>query len=248
MKVAYAACDVSKMGIHFAEKLAHVFLPYGGIGRLVKRKVGRTKCQIHIRRGESCLGASFSNVATTSTRAAISGLPDWKDPPIKSAYTPGKEMLANAPGFRSLYAQRDIHFEEIYSDILDRAYRPIPRGPAGRKRNRLLRNLRETIGGRVSVREEHFFLKDSRGNNLEFTLLAEGMRKLGLLWLLIQNGALLEGSVPFLGRAGSQFEPDASQGGYRHRSRIAPYGSAGIHRDSRLRYSQGDRSSEKKER
>ena len=30
-------------------------------------------------------------------------------------------MLANAPGFRSLYARREIHFEEIYSDILMKA-------------------------------------------------------------------------------------------------------------------------------
>lgn len=30
---------------------------------------------------------------------------------------------------------------------------------------------------------------------MEFTLLAEGVRKLGLLWLLIQNGTLLNGSV-----------------------------------------------------
>jgi AAA15 family ATPase/GTPase len=30
---------------------------------------------------------------------------------------------------------------------------------------------------------------------LEFTLLAEGIRKLGLLWILIQNGTLLDGSV-----------------------------------------------------
>ena len=32
---------------------------------------------------------------------------------------------------------------------------------------------------------------------MEFSLVAEGMRKLGLLWLLIQNGTLLDGSVLF---------------------------------------------------
>ena len=32
---------------------------------------------------------------------------------------------------------------------------------------------------------------------MEFTLLAEGLRKLGLLWLLIQNGTLTAGSVLF---------------------------------------------------
>ena len=33
--------------------------------------------------------------------------------------------------------------------------------------------------------------------SIEFTLLAEGIRKLGLLWLLIQNGSLPSGSVLF---------------------------------------------------
>ena len=32
---------------------------------------------------------------------------------------------------------------------------------------------------------------------LEFTLVAEGLRKLGLLWLLIQNGTLTEGAILF---------------------------------------------------
>ena len=32
---------------------------------------------------------------------------------------------------------------------------------------------------------------------MESTLLAEGLRKLGLLWLLIQNGTLVEGSILF---------------------------------------------------
>jgi len=43
---------------------------------------------------------------------------------------------------------------------------------------------------------QEFFLKNKQGE-LEFTLVAEGYRKLGLLWLLIQNGSLLNGSVLF---------------------------------------------------
>ena len=43
---------------------------------------------------------------------------------------------------------------------------------------------------------EEFFLVGRQGK-LEFTLLAEGLRKLGLLWLLIQNGTLTEGSILF---------------------------------------------------
>ena len=121
----------------------------------------------------------------------------WASRPIESVYIPVKEMLANAPGFRSLYAKREIHFEEVYKDILDRAYLPKLTGPIDQRRKKLLSNLQDAIGGSITVsNKEEFFLHNPSGN-LEFMLLAEGMRKLGLLWLLIQNGTLGESSILF---------------------------------------------------
>ncbi len=116
-------------------------------------------------------------------------------------------MLSNAPGFRSLYSQREIHFEEVYSDILNRAYRPALRGPADRDRQRLLTNLQKTMDGTVTIKDEECFLRNKQGN-LEFTLLAEGIRKLGLLWLLIKNGTLLKGSVLFWDEPEANLNPN----------------------------------------
>ena len=45
---------------------------------------------------------------------------------------------------------------------------------------------------------EEFFLSGEQGE-IEFTLLAEGLRKLGLLWLLIRNGSLKTGGCAVLG-------------------------------------------------
>ena len=197
MKVAYAACDVSKTGNSFAEKLARVFMPSGrSIGRLVKRRRGSSECTVRISRGNPGLGLSFSNHTTAAHGAHITGALHWKDAPVESVYIPVKEMLANAPGFRSLYSQREIHFEEIYDDIVARAYIPVLRGPTEGERKRLLGTLQKIIAGKVTVKNEEFFLRNKEGN-LEFSLLAEGMRKLGLLWLLIRNGTLLDGSVLF---------------------------------------------------
>ena len=197
MKVAYAACDVSKTGAGFAEKLIRVFMPSGGaIGRLVKRRGESSHCDVHIHREDRRLRISFSNHATVVDSATVNGASRWKAVPVESVYVPVKEMLANAPGFRSLYAKRDIHFEEIYADILDRAYGPALRGPAPSERKRLLTILQKAIDGKVHAKNEEFFLRNKQGN-LEFSLLAEGMRKLGLLWRLIQNGTLLEGAALF---------------------------------------------------
>ena len=222
MKVCYAACDVSKTGASFAEKLAQVFLPSGGaLGRLVKRQkvsaagevtVRRTlplskhaeaenvpdrqKSQIVRRPIPPRLHLSFSNHTKAPASATVTGAKRWAEQPIECVYIPVKEMLSNAPGFLSLYATREIHFEEIYADILHRAYRPLLRGPLDNLRKRLLTKLQKAIDGKVTVRHDEFFLRNRQGN-LEFTLLAEGMRKLGLLWLLIQNRTLQNGSVLF---------------------------------------------------
>ena len=197
MKVVYAACDVSKTGGSFAEKLTRVFMPSGGsIGRLVKRRGKSSNCSVRVARSGLGLRLAFSNHAKEPSSARVTGMSRWKAEPVESVYIPVKEMLANAHGFRSLYAQRELHFEEIYDDILARAYKPVLRGPIGQERERLLASLRKTIAGKVTIENEEFFLR-SREGNLEFALLAEGMRKLSLLWLLIQNGTLLDGSVLF---------------------------------------------------
>ena len=51
--------------------------------------------------------------------------------------------------------------------------------------------IQRVIDGKVIMKDERFYLKNKQGE-LEFDLLAEGMRKLGLLWLLINNGAITD--------------------------------------------------------
>ena len=137
MKVVYAACDVSKTGGSFAEKLTRVFMPSGGsIGRLVKRRGKSSNCSVRVARSGLGLRLAFSNHAKEPSSARVTGMSRWKAEPVESVYIPVKEMLANAHGFRSLYAQRELHFEEIYDDILARAYKPVLRGPIGQERER----------------------------------------------------------------------------------------------------------------
>ena len=197
MKVCYAACVVSKSDeLSYPEKLARVFLPSGRLSdRLARRGAGSggVSAEVQVNRGsEKYIGARF---AAESKGIQFGPIPRglWQDSPIESVYIPVKEMLANAPGFRSLYALREIHFEEVYKDVLDHAYLPPLRNP---KHKHLLGKLQDSIGGEVVIKGEEFFLNTEHGL-LEFTLLAEGFRKLGLLWLLIRNGSLQKGSVLF---------------------------------------------------
>ena len=204
LKAVYAACDFSKNQKSLADKVNRVFLPSGEqIGRLVKRKSTSTTGSFEVtRRVESLaksitLKLSISNHTKEPAKTTISGAHKlWQEHPIESVYIPVKDMMANAPGFRSLYNLRHIHFEEIYADIIDRAFLGSLKGPTDKVRKKLLDILQHSMHGKVISKNEEFFLKSPQGE-LEFTLLAEGIRKLGLLWVLIQNGTLLNGSVLF---------------------------------------------------
>jgi hypothetical protein len=197
LKLLYCACDVTKTDQLFTEKLIRVFLPYNrNLGRLVNRKKGSFAAKIEIYRTGDKLASGFSNHTKRPSPQDVNGNLSWNRQRMECAYIPAKDMLANAPGFRSLYAARDIHFEEIYADIIDRAYRPLLRGPMDQPRKKLLQLIERCVDGKVETKEQEFFLRNRQGN-LEFTLLAEGLRKLALLWLLIQNGSLLEGSFLF---------------------------------------------------
>ena len=196
MKAAYAACDARDTGTRFPDKLARLFLPSNGhLGRMVKRRRGRSEATAEVVWSSSFVRTTFSNLIRSPESATVQERRALKQHG-SSVYIPVKEMLANAPGFRSLYAARNIHFEEMYSDILDRAFLPPLLGAPDKPRRQLLNKLRKALEGKVWYDGEEFFLGSKRGT-LEFTLLAEGLRKLGLLWLLIQNGTLTEGSILF---------------------------------------------------
>ena len=187
MKVCYAACNA--FGAHdiIGNELLGAFLPSGRqLGRLVKQPASQASAAVYA--GDREVSIVFDAKRTrTETHAGLT---------IDSTYIPPKEMLANAPGFLSLYAVREIHFEEVYRNILHRAYLPPLRGPLPASRQKLLDQLQKAIGGEIVVESEEFFLSSQQGK-IEFTLLAEGFRKLGLLWLLIRNGSLADGSVLF---------------------------------------------------
>ena len=193
MKACYAACDVISTGDGLSEKLVRVFLPsWRASGRLVRQKYDEYGGKLEVHIGPSRFGASFRGRDANWT--VVPG--ECPDHAAESAYIPVKEMLANAPGFLSLYEAREVHFEEVYRDILLRANLPALREPIDDAHRQMLDRLENVIGGKVTFSGEEFFLSNEQGD-LEFTLLAEGWRKLGLLWLLIRNGTLQNGSVLF---------------------------------------------------
>jgi AAA15 family ATPase/GTPase len=201
LKAAYSACVATKNNGNPAESVNEIFLPLQ-IGHLIKQSNAYQKGEYKIFRNKSAdsseksLGVRFSNHETEPKKNFMIGTKKWLEEEIESVYIPVKDMLANAPGFRSLVTERKVHFEKIYVDIIDKALLPMLKKPANKQYQLLLEKLQKVMGGKIEINGENFFLKTQHGN-LEFTLLAEGFRKLGLLWLLIQNGTLKKDSVLF---------------------------------------------------
>ena len=201
MKVCYA---IYAFGDHSSKspildyppplKLLRVLRPSGdSYGRLVNRTSNNDIATLEINVGVSYVRTQVSRISPRA-RAEASG--DWMVSSGDAVFIPTKEILSNAGGFRSLYSTREVQFDETYDDILVKAYLPPLRNPAEFVPARVLERLEAELGGKVTVHGEEFFLADKDGE-IEFTLLAEGLRKLGLLWLLIRNGSLRPGAVLF---------------------------------------------------
>lgn len=208
LKLLYATLSAHQKEASIPEKLQRVFLPQNNrLGRLVRRVKGSATAWAEIYFQQARLEFNFSNHAVDRFKTLND---DWPADVGDAVYVPVKEMLANAPGFRSLYNRREVHFEEIYYDLIDKAYLPVARGPHSGPRRALLSRLEQLLEGRVIVRGEEFFLKNSSGD-LEFTLLAEGFRKFALLWILIQNETLIDGSTLFWDEPEANINPALSR-------------------------------------
>ncbi len=201
LKVLYASTAITSgedQDKGFARKLLGVFNPYQArMTRLIRRQQGLPAAEITVTRDDGArLKAVIDNQKADVKDVRVTGETKWKGAGLESAFIPVKEMLAHAPGFLSTTSKREIAFEEVYVDIIKKAFLPTLKGPIATNRHRLLTAIQKAIEGKVVSKGEFFFLKNSQGE-LEFTLLAEGMRKLALIWLLIQNGTLLSGSILF---------------------------------------------------
>lgn len=64
-------------------------------------------------------------------------------------------------------------------------------------RKKYLDILQKISSGKVTLHDDRFYLKPGTQAKLKFNLVAEGLRKIALLWQLIKNGTLEKGAVLF---------------------------------------------------
>ncbi len=200
MKILYAACQATKHDVSFPQKTVLVFRPdQSMIGRLVNRKKSENNtAKISVISDSARIGMQFST-KTKKWEAEVTSEQNWEKQmsDLTSVFIPAKEILSNAWNLESAVKMGNVEFDDTYLDLIAAAKVDISRGVDSAERKKYLDILRGMSAGKVAVLEERFYLKPGNQAKLEFNLVAEGLRKIALLWQLIKNGTLENGSVLF---------------------------------------------------
>lgn len=173
-----------------AEKLVDVIRPES-LGRLVRRRQGRQRCEVAVRiDGQNAVKFNFATHSRQSVTVARMPQGRQTRPPI---FLPTRELLTVYPGFLAFYDNHYTGFDETWRDTCQLLGALAVKGPRERKARQLLRPLEEAMGGRVvfDSANDRFYLQSAGTGKMEMPLVAEGIRKLGMLARLASTGALV---------------------------------------------------------
>lgn len=199
MKLLYSACQSTQPDVSFSHKVVRVFLPEGfSIQRLVRRKNSGGAAKVNVLSDSSHISLHFST-KTKKWEAEVMNEDKWEmqNSTLTSVFIPAKEILSNSYNLREAAVKGNVEFDDTYLDIIASARVDISRGPDSSKKRKYLDTLKKINEGKVLVDKERFYLQPGNQAKIEFNLVAEGIRKIALLWQLIKNGTLEQGSVLF---------------------------------------------------
>ena len=206
LKILYAACQAADPKTSFSAKIVRTMLPDEfKISRLITRKPGNHNSEIKVsalsekKQKNHTITASFHN-KTKKWDAEIRGEEAWENEfkDISSIFIPAKEILSNSYNLTAAVEKNNVKFDDTYIDIINSARIDISVGRNSAERDKKLKAIEKIIGGTVvyDSQKDEFYLKIGNSRQ-EFNLVAEGIRKMALLWQLVKNGTLEKGSVLF---------------------------------------------------
>lgn len=204
MKVLYSACQATKQNVDFGQKLVRVMLPDDyKIARLVRRKPGNNTAKIKIvgvsNQKRKSLETQFS-IKTKKWDAEIHGKDGWESElsDLSGIFIPAKEILSNSYNLNAAVQMNNVKFDDTYLDIINSSKIDISAGRNTFDKENKLKMMECITEGKTvyEAKADEFYLKVGNSKQ-EFNLVAEGIRKVALIWQLIKNGALEKGAVLF---------------------------------------------------
>lgn len=192
------------------EKLVNVMRPET-LGRLARRQRGRQRCEVTLKLGSRKVPISFSFATQTKFEVVLDRYPTarFRHVPV---FLPTRELLSIYPGFSALYDSRHVEFEESWRDTCQLLGAPTLKGAGDTEARALLKPLEELMGGRLTLdRNGRFYLR-TRDGSMEMPLVAEGVRKLGMLARLVATGSLARGTSLFWDEPETNLNPKLIKG------------------------------------
>ncbi len=176
----------------YAEKLAGVMRPES-LGRLVKRKQGRDRCEIRLSMKQGKQSSAIGFATNAKSQVDVLQVPEavLAQSPV---YFPTRELVTLCPWFLNFYDNYHLEFEETWRDTVSLLGAPSVKGPRETRAAQLLKPLEEALGGRVEMDASsgRFYLRVAGEGRMEMPLVAEGLRKFAMLARLISTGVLLD--------------------------------------------------------
>lgn len=111
-------------------------------------------------------------------------------------FIPAKDMLTHSRGLSSMAKKysKEMPFDRTLLDIIDKALQwKLDETPEIAKA--ILPKLEKIMGGKVLVKDETFYIEKTDGREIEFSVEAEGIKKIGLLWQLLMNESITKDTV-----------------------------------------------------
>lgn len=127
---------------------------------------------------------------------------------VEAVFIPAKDMLTHANGLLTMakkYGQ-NMPFDKTLLDIIEKAtawkLNDVPSIAL-----KVIPKLEKLIGGTIVVENDNFYIQKESGENIEFAVEAEGVKKIGLLWQLLMNESIKQNSILFWDEPESNINP-----------------------------------------
>ncbi|QXP86591.1 AAA family ATPase [Methylococcus capsulatus] len=176
----------------YADKLVKVLRPES-LGRLVKRRQGRDRCEIELAMTPESASSRIGFATNAKSQVDVVRAPTTAVD-LAPVYLPTRELITLSPWFVALYDNYHLEFEETWRDTVSLLGAPTVRGPREQRAAQLLDPLEKSMGGKVVLDAQtgRFYLQVQGEGRMEMPLVAEGLRKFAMLARLISTGSLLD--------------------------------------------------------
>jgi AAA15 family ATPase/GTPase len=125
-----------------------------------------------------------------------------------SVFIPAKEMLTHSNGLLSMAKKynSNITFDRTLLDVIEKSEQwKLDKIPQIAKN--ILPKLERIIGGKISIENDSFYVLKESGDKIEFSLEAEGIKKIGVLWQLLMNENITKDTIIFWDEPESNINP-----------------------------------------